>query len=84
VQIFERYDTDGSGALSKEEVKAMFKELGYRIESAELNAIMAEVGGTDKLIQYEEFEQASHGRGRGGSCCSVLVVVVCAAWSMAA
>jgi hypothetical protein len=55
--VFDRYDTDGSGALSKPEVKAMFKELGYQIESAELNAIMAEVGGTDKLIQYDEFEQ---------------------------
>jgi Ca2+/Na+ antiporter len=57
-KIFDQYDTDKSGELSKSELKAMFKELGYRIAADELDAILVEIGGADRLVQFDEFERA--------------------------
>jgi Ca2+/Na+ antiporter len=54
--LFDKHDTDKSGSLDASEVKAMLTGLGARFDKATLAAFMSNVGGSDNLIQFDEFE----------------------------
>ena len=55
-RLFDRLDTDGSGALDFSEVRVLVNELGLSLSDAQLKAIMADLGGDDSLVQFKEFE----------------------------
>ena len=54
---FKVFDTDGSGSISRSEMKKLLKKLGQTLSDAELDAMMDEVD-TDKNgeIDFEEFK----------------------------
>jgi calmodulin len=54
---FKVFDSDGSGSISKSEVKKLLKQLGQNLSDAELDAMMDEVD-TDGNgeIDFEEFK----------------------------
>eukprot|EP00754_Rhynchopus_humris_P019637 Rhum_TRINITY_DN14648_c0_g2::Rhum_TRINITY_DN14648_c0_g2_i1::g.107547::m.107547/K02183/CALM; calmodulin len=56
--VFDSFDTDGSGAVSLEELGGALKNLGMAAEQDRLNDLMEEVD-TDKSreIEFEEFLQ---------------------------
>lgn len=56
-RIFDKHDSDGNGSLDRLEVTAMLMSMGVKVSKATLSALMEEVGGSDKLIQYGEFEE---------------------------
>jgi calmodulin len=55
---FKVFDTDGSGSISKSELKQLMKNLGQRLTDEELDAMMGEVD-TDGNgeIDFQEFKQ---------------------------
>ena len=56
-EAFKVFDADGSGSISKSEMKKLMKKLGQTLSDAELDAMMDEVD-TDKNgeIDFEEFK----------------------------
>jgi len=54
--IFSRHDVDKSGALDASEMRALLVEIGIRVTRPELAELMADVGGEDKIVQFDEFE----------------------------
>jgi Ca2+/Na+ antiporter len=55
-RVFDRFDTDQSGSLDALEVAAMLQELKIPCNGPALREMMRELGGDDKLIQFDEFE----------------------------
>jgi len=55
--LFDRFDTDGSGELDKGEVKAMLLSMGMKVNGEMLNTLLRDIGGADMKIQFHEFEE---------------------------
>lgn len=54
---FSVFDTDGSGAIDRKELKRLMKKLGQALTEAELDAMMDEVDTNgDGEISFEEFK----------------------------
>lgn len=54
---FNFFDTDGSGAIDRKELKRLMKKLGQALTEAEIDAMMQEVDENgDGEISYEEFK----------------------------
>jgi len=58
LKSFKEFDTDGSGAVSPDEIRAAFKKLGSRMSEEKVNELIAKVDiNGDGNINYEEFIQ---------------------------
>ncbi|KAL7449702.1 hypothetical protein ACHAWC_001738 [Mediolabrus comicus] len=57
MDAFKVFDADGSGTISRKELKKLMKQLGQKLSDQELDAMMEEVD-TDKSgeIDFEEFK----------------------------
>jgi centrin-1 len=55
-EVFERFDTDGSGAIDVTELRGAMKAFGQRMTHAEAEALMLELDdGGNGTIEYGEF-----------------------------
>lgn len=63
LEIFELYDRNGDGYLSKEELEMVLKEAGENIKSEDLDVFfeVADADG-DKLLNYYEFSKIMKGK----------------------
>mmetsp|Transcript_65916 Transcript_65916/g.141065 ORF Transcript_65916/g.141065 Transcript_65916/m.141065 type:complete len:305 (-) Transcript_65916:84-998(-) len=53
--IFQRYDTDGNGTISKEELQQVIQKLG-KFSGGDIDAIFAQMDtNKDGMVQYQEF-----------------------------
>ena len=56
--IFESFDTDGDGAISKDEFRSFFEKLGWHPNQEELKGIMSKFDlDGDGEISWEEWKQ---------------------------
>eukprot|EP01052_Picozoa_sp_SAG31_P002277 SAG31_NODE_79_length_27235_cov_6.268868_6_plen_782_part_00 len=62
-ELFKKYDTDGDGTISRDELAAMFKELGEKITEDELDACMRVIDGdSDATLDQNEIAKAAEFR----------------------
>lgn len=62
-EIFQQFDTDGTGSIDAQEVVAALSKLGIKISRAELQALMEEADDNgDGVIDFDEFMML-HDRG---------------------
>ncbi|GAB1597953.1 calmodulin-like protein 8 isoform X2 [Argonauta hians] len=57
-KAFNMFDTDGSGYITKDELKKAMKSLGMDCSSEEIERIMRSVSKDDDKIDYNEFVQS--------------------------
>jgi len=57
-EAFKKFDKDGDGEVTAEEVRAVLKKLGQNLSDAELEAMITEVDlNGDGVISFQEFKQ---------------------------
>ena len=68
--VFEKYDTDGTGSISKEEMRSLCYDKGYHLSEEKIDSAMAtlDVDGTGE-VTYDEFQK--FWRTDGSSACSL-------------
>ena len=58
LEAFKKFDTDGDGEVTANEVKDVLLKLGQHLSDAELDAMMAEVDENgDGVINFAEFKE---------------------------
>ena len=58
LEAFKKFDSDGDGEVSANEVRDVLLQLGQNLSDAELEAMMAEVDEDgDGVISFSEFKQ---------------------------
>ena len=58
VTVFKRFDKDGDGEISSEDLRAMMNELGYDVDVQEAqDMVMFFDNNDDQRINFEEFVQ---------------------------
>ena len=68
--LFQEADADGSGALEREEIRALARNLGCPLDEESLNAAMAEMdedgGGEVEFEEFNSWYQRAAGSTQGG------------------